>query len=226
MRNVIFLSTWSIFAALKRLHSTAEVKMFGAGRIRKQEPSPYANAKDFCRIFHKDMNRLYLLSSLLTADEAMAEQCFVGGLHLAQSGSLVFKEWAESWARRTIILNAIRLVRPRLGSEGMAGSSRRSTGDAVIAPSEITGILELPVFERFAFVMSVLEGHSDQECALHLSCTRGDIIAARTRTLERLGRSTQRREKLVTIASGRKASQENSGSGLELETASGLAASA
>ena len=34
---------------------------------------PYASAADFCRIFEREMNGLYLLSYLLTADGALAE---------------------------------------------------------------------------------------------------------------------------------------------------------
>jgi hypothetical protein len=200
--------------------------MFGAGKTRKEQPSPYATRTDFCRIFGKDMNRFYLLSFLLTGDEAMAEQCFVGGLHVAQSENLVFKEWAESWARRTVILNAIRMVRPRLSSESTVGLSGRNTDDAVTGPPEITGILELPAFERFAFVMSVLEGYADHECSLHLKCSVGDVRAARTRALERMGRSAELHKKLVSIASGVKPPRENSGADLRSETVSGLAASA
>ena len=86
--------------------------MFGRIKVRNHESSPYAMRNDFCRIFETNMNSLYLLSFLLTGDRTVAEQCFVGGLHIAQQGSQVFKEWAESWARRVIIQNAIRLIRP------------------------------------------------------------------------------------------------------------------
>ncbi len=41
---------------------------------------PYATSADFCRIFESDMNRLYLLCYLLTADHGIAEECFVRGL--------------------------------------------------------------------------------------------------------------------------------------------------
>ena len=54
--------------------------MFGAKRITNQEPTPYATRSDFCRIFEKDMNRLYLLCFLLTADPSLAEKSFIRGL--------------------------------------------------------------------------------------------------------------------------------------------------
>ena len=77
-----------------------------------QDSRPYAIPADFCRIFEHDMNRLYLLSYLLTADHRMAETCFVRGLEDATRSNRVFREWAGSWARRMIIQDAIQTVRP------------------------------------------------------------------------------------------------------------------
>ena len=181
--------------------------MFGARKLAKQYPSPYATKADFCHIFDKDMNRLYRLSLLLTGNETIAEQCFVGGLHLAQEGNPVFKEWAESWARRTIILNAIRMIRPRPSAE-TSESFGRVGEDRATKRAELAEIVNLPVFERFALVMSALEGYSDYECALHLGCTRAHVTAARTRALERIGRSAELRGKVVSIASGYKGWEE------------------
>lgn len=200
--------------------------MFGAGRTRNQGPSPYATRADFCRIFEKDMNPLYRLSFLLTGHETMAEQCFVSGLHIAQSQNLVFKEWAESWARRTIILNGIRMVRPRLSSENTTDAGLRDGRDAVTGPPEVAGILELPAFERFVFIMSVLEGYGDHECSLHLNCAVGDVRAARTRALEQMARASERRQKVVSIASHGQAAVENSKADLRLEAVPSLSASA
>src|SRR5215469_17201964 len=108
--------------------------MFGLKKMSSQEPSPYATRADFCRIFQKDMNRLYLLSFLLTGDHSVAEQCFVGGLHMSQEGNPVFKEWAESWARRAIIRNAIRMIRPRPTEDSTAPATARTAGDAATEP--------------------------------------------------------------------------------------------
>jgi hypothetical protein len=68
--------------------------------------------QDFCRIVAEDLTALYLLSLVLTADSEKAEQCFVAGLEDSIHGNLVFKEWARSWSKRTIIKNAIRLMSP------------------------------------------------------------------------------------------------------------------
>ena len=197
--------------------------IFRTRMTKNQEPSPYATKRDFCQIFEKNMSPLYLLSLLLTGDEATAEQCFVGGLHIAQEGNLVFREWAESWARRTIILNAIRMMRPRWTSESVAVPESGRAGHQAIEQPEVNAIVGLPVFERFAFVMSVLEGYADHECAIHLNCTTGEIRDARTRALGRLGKSAEPHAKFVTIASHRNTPTENSQSGFPFETASRLA---
>jgi DNA-directed RNA polymerase specialized sigma24 family protein len=200
--------------------------MFAPRKFREQQPSPHATRGDFCRIFAKDMNRLYLLSFLLTADEAIAEQCFVGGLHTAQEGNPVFKDWAEAWARRMIILNAIRMIRPRLNA-GSTEPLGPAAGSAPAERAEIADILKLPVFDRFAFVMSVLEDYSDHECALHLVCTRAEIREARTRALEQMGRAAELRRKLVGIAPGEiQRRVGDSESQVRLQAFSGLVASA
>ena len=72
----------------------------------------YATAADFRHIFTEDINSLYLVSLLLTGKEK-AEECFVTGIAESTEANYVFKEWARSWARRTIIQSAIRLIGPR-----------------------------------------------------------------------------------------------------------------
>jgi len=201
--------------------------MFGAKRITNQEPTPYATRSDFCRIFEKDMNRLYLLCFLLTADPSLAEKSFIRGLEDSAKSNRVFREWAQSWTRRTIIQNAIRLTRPR-PTEGNKSSSTLgvSTGVSISVPAEITEIIQLPAFERFVFVISVLEGYSNQECSLLLGCTRGDVNAPRTRVLEQIGRSAQLQRRLVPIGPGQKPPQDDLGSELPLEVLSRELASA
>ena len=198
--------------------------MFGARKLRKEQPSPYATRAEFCQIFEKDMNRLYRLSFLLTGDEALAEQCFLDGLDIAQKGTPVFKEWAEGWARRTIILNAIRIIRPRLTAD--AAESGPVARHRAMKQAEIAKIVKLPVFERFTFVMSVLEGYADQECALHLDSTRADVTSARTRALERIGNAAELRRNLVKVAPERKEGEANSEFQSQIQAMSSVAASA
>jgi hypothetical protein len=47
-------------------------------------------------------------------------------------------------------------------------------------------ILGLNAFERFVYVMSVLEKQSDDDCSTLLKCSRRDVIIARALALERL----------------------------------------
>jgi hypothetical protein len=159
--------------------------MLSERKITSQGPTRYATKEDFCRIFRTDMNRLYLLSFLLTGNHPSAERCFVRGLEDSAKGP-VFKEWAQSWARRTIIRNAIQAIRPRPIDRNTSGVSH-----GVTEPARIAAVVELPAFDRFVFVMAVLEGYSDQECSLFLDCTREEIIAARTRALQQVATLAQ-----------------------------------
>jgi DNA-directed RNA polymerase specialized sigma24 family protein len=201
-------------------------KMFGRNKVTNQEASQYAMRSDFCRIFEKDMNRLYLLSFLLTGDRTMAEQCFVGGIHIAQEENQVFKEWAESWARRAIIQNAIRMIRPRKTSDAKQAMATPNADNAFTPHAEVALVVALPAFERFVFLMSVLERYSDQECSLLLSCTRADVIAARTRALERLGKFADLQRALVSITSNQKIRRTNPEPAPQLTAVPSLAASA
>jgi len=151
----------------------------------------YANSDDFRRIFDDDMNSLYLLAFLLTADREKAEQCFVSGLEDAVEGNPVFKEWARSWARRAIIQNAVRVINPRPeeGNGRSRSPSANGNGETLSAelPVEIAAVLGLEPFERFVYVMTVLERYSDQDCSVLLGCARQDVVAARLRVLQQIG---------------------------------------
>lgn len=173
--------------------------MIGPKQRKGQEHTAYTTSEDFCRIFKEDADRLYLLSFLLTGDHATAEKCFVQGLGDAVEGSPVFKEWAQSWARRTIIRNAIRMIQPRPTDGSGAISRSDDASSAATGPAEIAAVVALPVFERFVFVMTVLEGYSNQECSLLLGCTRAEVNAAREEALRRLGRSAEIRRKLAGV---------------------------
>ncbi len=161
--------------------------MFSAKQSVNQ---PYAIAADFCRIFENDMNRLYLLSYLLTADCEMAEECFARSLADTTGNHRVFRDWAESWARRTIMHNAIEMVHPR-PSQAVASNSRVQPNES--AP--ISAVVALPAFERFVFVMSVLEGQSPRECSLLLGCGREEVAAAQARALQQMGQNAERSPK-------------------------------
>jgi len=200
--------------------------MLGANQMAKNQLTPYATTTDFCRIFRDDMTHLYLLSLLLTGDQATAEKCFVHGLKDSHRGNPVFREWAHSWARRMIVANAIRLARPHRdkGRDGItpAGNVLLST----VVPAEIAAVMGLPSFERFALVMSVLEGYSDRECSLLLGCAGSDIDAARNRALTQIGKAAILRCDLVSVDSLRQLLPDDSGPSSKPEIVSHLALSA
>lgn len=149
-------------------------------------PAPYATGADFCRIFESNMDRLYLLALLLTGDHAVAESCFVTGLQDARGGNRVFKDWADTWARRTVILNAIRAIRPATQASAHKVTDQVRAEFTADAPL-LRALLDLSTFDRFIYVVCVLEGYSDHQCALLIGSTRKAVSEARVRGLERLG---------------------------------------
>lgn len=155
----------------------------------------YATTDDFRRIFDENMNSLYLLAFLLTADHGLAEQCFVSGLEDVVEGNPVFKEWAHSWARRVIIHNAVRLINPRpdIGSGRLRSALLDSDYKTLPAERhvEVSALLGLEPFDRIVYVVTVLEHYSDHECSLLLGCARRDVPPARTRALEEIGRQVE-----------------------------------
>jgi DNA-directed RNA polymerase specialized sigma24 family protein len=152
----------------------------------------YATPADFKQVFTENVNSLYLLSLLLTGSPDKAEQCFVEGIGEATKRNYVFKEWARSWARRTIIQSAIRFIVP-VGNyqttDRNADVTRGMNKIPIILHSEVRAILDLAPLERFVFVMSVLECYSDNDCSILLGCARREIAIIRARAMQQLGRS-------------------------------------
>ena len=153
----------------------------------------YANCKDFRRIFEEDLNGLYQLSFLLTGDHQKAERCFVAGLEDCVKDNQVFREWARTWAKRVIVKNAIRELNPR---SSHANSPARAP--IVFSPDQQSSgpgghfdadaVLGLADFERFVFVLCVLERYREHECALLLRCSDSEVREARTQAIEQLAK--------------------------------------
>jgi hypothetical protein len=161
--------------------------------------TPYASSGDFHRIFNQEKDSLYRLSFMLTADPEKAQRCFVSGLEDSVKGNMVFKEWARSWARRVIIQCAVRMIDPRPMNQDSHSHFNSTDKTPTAKEMEIIAVLELGAFERFVYVMSILELYSDQDCSLLLDCTRQIVIAARIRALQQIEmRSTFTLEQHVT----------------------------
>ena len=153
----------------------------------EERATEYASCKDFQRIFSEDMVGLHRLAFLLTANQAMAEQCFVAGLEDSIHGNPVFRQWARAWRKRAIIQNAIKTMAPvppkhRPAQEKAAAGSQNGSD-----PENVAAIVAAwEPFERFVFVMAVLEGYSPRECSALLGCPMQDVIDAKSLALQRL----------------------------------------
>ena len=162
---------------------------FGPEQPASEQVNDYATVKDFCRVFSESTDELYQLSFLLTADHRKAEQCFVAGLQDSVKENHVFKQWARSWAKRTIIQNAIRELKPR---PLPISSPLGLPPCGVPLPSdqgrhfEVDFILAVDHFERFVFVMSILEHYSEHETSILLGCSLRDVRETRARAIARL----------------------------------------
>ena len=151
-------------------------------------------------ILTQEMHSLYLFSFLLTADNDLAEQCYVCGLGECVEGISVFLDWARSWARQTILKHAIRVIMP--APEHMDNLSPISLKGAATSGKNnlFAAIVGLSAFERFVFVMSVLEKQSDEDCSMLLGCSRRDIMIARELAFKRLADTDDAYDQYVWVA--------------------------
>jgi hypothetical protein len=160
-------------------------------RTRRDNANEYATSEDFCRIFSQETNGLYQLSYLLTGEHEKAEECFAAGLEDSVKAHNVFREWARSWAKRAIIENAILLLRPQPTDADSSAPARIVSEESKLriirdGHLEIDSVLALEDFERFVFVMTVLERYSDRESALLIGCSMGEIRTARICALKEI----------------------------------------
>jgi hypothetical protein len=157
---------------------------------------------DVRRTFKQDMKSLYLLSLLLTARQRSAEQCFVSSLGDCMDMRPVFEEWTDSWTRRIVLQNAIRMLKPAMNNTDRATQPHPNSLTSGLNPA-LGAVLQLKTFERFVFVISVLEGYSDHECSLLLRSSKRDVVAAKTKALEHLGTTSGSNGVALTALAGR-----------------------
>lgn len=153
----------------------------------------YATREDFCRVFTQNLNGLYHLALLLTGDPEKAEQCFVAGLDDVLNANKVFRDWAHCWAKRAIIKNATRALEPQPPDTGSSSSPNVVSEKSKLriirdGHVEIDSVLALEDFERFVYVMTVLERYSEPDCALLIGCSIEEVHAARIRAVEEIAR--------------------------------------
>jgi DNA-directed RNA polymerase specialized sigma24 family protein len=165
-------------------------------QVREEQANRYASREDFHTIFSEHLKELYQLAFLLTRDPAKAERCLVGGLEDCATRNPVFRQWVRSWAKRSIVQNAIRELRPRPihSNSPLSETILPDIGQLSSGPGghfAIDAVLGLEDFERFVFVLSILEHYSEHDCGLLLGCSAREIREARTRALKELMNSSQ-----------------------------------
>lgn len=159
-------------------------------RFGTQQANEYATVEDFRGVFADGLNDLQQLSFMLTGDHEKAERCLVAAREDCNKANRVFKEWACSWAKRTIIQNAIRELKPRSSIASLSSFTVfPCTGEFPSGRKrdfELDAVLALDDLGRFVFVMSFLERYSDHECALLLGCTHRQIEQTRSQAFAQL----------------------------------------
>ena len=123
------------------------------------------------------------------ARHEIAERCFVTGFNECVEGNAVSRDWARPWARRIIIQNAIQMMMPRPDPSRSAPSAMNLKGNLTgmrLQDAPFASIIALEDFERLVYVLSVLEGYVDQNCALLLSASAQAVRNARERALKHI----------------------------------------
>jgi len=162
-------------------------------RISGSGDNQYATGEDFLKIFDEDLNPLYQLSFLLTGDHQKGERCFLAGIEDCAGENRVFREWARAWTKRVIVENAIRELKPRRSHSNWSSLpsvfSHHQHSSSPTRHFDADAVLGLADFERFVFVLCVLERYREHECALLLCCSASEVRDARTRAIEELASS-------------------------------------
>jgi hypothetical protein len=163
----------------------------------EERATPYPTVADFLRAFNEEMHGLYLLSFLLTADHDKAEQCLVSAMGECVEGIGVFTDGAHSLTRAAVLKHAIQMIKPAPEHTDYLSFTSLKRSAAAAETNPFAAILLLDVFERFVFVMSILEEQSDEECATLLRCSRRDVMMARLLALKCQARTDALTEEIL-----------------------------
>jgi DNA-directed RNA polymerase specialized sigma24 family protein len=162
----------------------------GRTEISASSENLYATREDFRKILDEDLDRLYQLSFLLTGDGQNAENSFVAGIEACADQNRVFSEWVRAWTIRVVVENAIRELTPRPTRSNSSSQpdlrTRESTSPTGYFDTDT--LLGLADFDRFVFVLRVLEGYPENECALLLGSSRSQVREACTSAIKKLAR--------------------------------------
>jgi hypothetical protein len=161
-----------------------------------RERCEYARKDEFVSVFDCEREGLQRLALLLTANPEAAKRCLIRAFRECIASSSVSKGWILSWTRRVVIRNAVVLVMDP-GDQSFFGTNDDadngliaiSPDDSVGAFAESESILALPAFERFVFVICVLERYSIHDCALLLGKPPREVNEVRHRVGNQVGQN-------------------------------------
>jgi len=161
--------------------------------MRRNGENRYATCQDFLKVFDEDMPDLYQLSFFLTGDHQKGQRCFVAGIEECAKENRVFREWARVWAKRVIVENAIRELQPRRCHSSSSAllptvCSHNQQSSGASGHFDVDAVLGLADFQRFVFVLCVLERYREHECALLLGCSASEVRVARSQAIEELAK--------------------------------------
>jgi len=95
----------------------------------------------------------------LYRDQQKAENSCVASIEACADKNQVFREWARAWTIRVVVENAIRELTPRPTRSNSFSlpslRTRQSTNPTGYFDAD--SLMELPDFDRFVFVLRVLE---------------------------------------------------------------------
>jgi DNA-directed RNA polymerase specialized sigma24 family protein len=169
-------------------------RLFGSTITERCE---YARKEDFVSVFDRERVGLHSLAQLLTGNSEIARRCLALAFRECIISGSVSKGWVLSWARRTVIRNAIRLLtRGQSLPSTYAESDNGSPAFALEAPCVPDGsewILGLPECDRLVYVICVLERYSTQDCALLL----GKSVREVDQTLRHIGDPMKRIDQVI-----------------------------
>jgi len=84
----------------------------GVSTIFDDPLQEYGGGTDYTEIFIDQMNCLYLLSFLLTAEIQLTEKCFSKALDEYVQNVCGFMEWAKQDGRRAVLRHAVQIIKP------------------------------------------------------------------------------------------------------------------
>lgn len=135
----------------------------------------YVGVAKYGLIFIDQMNCLYLLAFLVTADRHIAEECFRRALDEYVESRGGFLNWVHKEGRVAVLLHAIQAIKPvaRQAYSWILSEAVSPMPSRVHQP--FAAITSLSAFERFVFVMATIEGLSEEDCACLLDCSIQEV---------------------------------------------------